>query len=150
MNKLKRVKPDIQRMKNHFERTTFKKLKKYGKVEYEDRPLSYIINRIYNPDFSLSWLCNGIYQLSIIETKGYFSPEDRQKQKLIKEQYPDLDIRILFLADNKINRRSKTRYSDWCQQQGIAYAIREIPKDWFTKADSIIEARQTKDAQYST
>lgn len=136
--------------RNHFERTTFKKLKKYGKVEYETHPLDYVIRRTYNPDFILSWLCSGIYQTTFVETKGYFSPEDRQKQKLIKEQYPDLDLRILFLADNKINRRSKTRYSDWCQQQGIAYAIREIPQDWFTKHDSVIEGRQAKDAQYST
>lgn len=140
----------MNKLKNHFERTTFKKLKKYGKVDYEGQTLSYVLVRNYLPDFRLSWLCSGIYQTTFVETKGYFSPEDRQKQKLIKEQYPDLDLRILFLADNKINRRSKTRYSDWCQQQGIAYAIREIPQDWFTKHDSVIEGRQAKDAQYST
>ncbi len=125
----------MNKLKNEFEKRTYKKLKKYGKVDYETQKLGYVINRVYLPDFILRWLRNGIYQTTYLETKGYFSPEDRQKHKLIKEQHPDLDIRILFLSDNKINRRSKTRYSDWCKQQGIMYALREIPKDWFTTSD---------------
>lgn len=131
----------MNKFKNEFEKRTFKKLKKYGKVEYEVKEIPYIINRIYLPDFKVQWLRNNIYQTTYIETKGYFSPEDRQKHKLVKTQNPDLDIRLLFLSDNKINRRSKTRYSDWCIQQGIYYALREIPKEWFTAADPRVTAQ---------
>lgn len=125
----------MNKFKSDFERRTFKKLKKYGKVDYEVKEFNYYILRSYLPDFEIKWLREGIYQTTYLETKGYFSPEDRQKHRLIKAQYPDVDIRILFLADNKINRRSKTRYSDWCKQQGIMYALREIPKEWFTSND---------------
>lgn len=123
--------------KSELERRTFKKLKKYGKIQYEVRELPYVIARSYLPDFEVKWLREGVYQTTYVETKGYFSPEDRQKMRLVIEQHPDLDIRILFMSDNKINRRSKMRYSDWCNKQGIRYAIREIPKDWFSTTDQI-------------
>ena len=45
--------------------------------------------RSYTPDF---WLPNNI----VVETKGFFTVQDRQKHIWIKEQYPKLDLRFVF------------------------------------------------------
>jgi len=51
----------------------------------------------------------------------------------IKEQNPDLDIRIVFYRDNpsQLGRGSKTRPSDWAIKYGFPFAVKEIPKEWF-------------------
>jgi hypothetical protein len=100
--------------------------KLYGNVEYETEKIKYTINevRTYTPDFKLP---NGI----IIETKGRFTPDDRKKHLLIKEQYPDLDIRFVFSnSNNKIRKGSKTSYADWCDKNGFLYADKLIPEEW--------------------
>lgn len=77
----------------------------------------------YTPDF---FLPSGI----IIECKGRFDPADRKKILSFKECHPDVDLRMVFEFDNKLTRRSKTRYSEWCRKNGIEYAIKEVPKEW--------------------
>ena len=98
------------------------------KVEYESEKLPYTIpasQHTYHPDFKLP---NGIY----IETKGRFVLADRKKHILIKEQYPALDIRFVFTnSKNKINKKSKTTYADWCVKNGFKYADKFIPDEWF-------------------
>ena len=61
------------------------------KIRYEKLAIKYVITRVasYKPDFILD---NGI----IIEVKGWFKAKDRNKHRLIKEQYPELDIRFIF------------------------------------------------------
>lgn len=78
----------------------------------------------YTPDFILE---NGI----IIESKGRFLTEDRQKHLLVQKQNPDLDIRFVFSnSKTKISKRSKTTYADWCIKHGFQYADKLIPDDW--------------------
>jgi len=97
--------------------------------EYENKAniVKYIIpvsDHTYLPDFKLP---NGI----IVETKGRFVLADRKKHKLIKEQYPDLDIRFVFSNSNtKISKGSKTTYASWCEKLGIPYADKTIPQSW--------------------
>lgn len=95
--------------------------------EYERHKIKYIApatERKYTPDFRLP---NGIF----IETKGRFVAADRKKHLLIKQQYPDLDIRFLFQnSNNKLTKRSKTTYAQWCEKHGFIYAEKEIPKEW--------------------
>ena len=63
----------------------------------------------YTPDFVLP---NGI----IIETKGQFVSADRKKHLLVREEYPELDIRFVFSnANARIGQKSDTRYADWCE-----------------------------------
>ncbi len=120
------------KFKSDFEKNTYRSLKSRDiKVEYEPDKLSYHVVRNYIPDFKIKWLRQGVYQTTYIETKGYFSSADRTKMRLVKEQYPDLDIRMVFLSDNKINKNSKTRYSDWCEQHKFPYTFITIPKHWF-------------------
>lgn len=77
----------------------------------------------YTPDFFLD---NGV----IIEAKGRFTAADRRKQIAIREAHPSLNIKMLFMRDNKIHRNSDTKYSDWCMQNDIEFAIKEIPLAW--------------------
>lgn len=78
----------------------------------------------YTPDFVLE---NGI----IIESKGRFLTEDRQKHLLVQKQHPEHDIRFVFSnSKTKISKRSKTTYADWCDKHGFLYADKEIPHAW--------------------
>ena len=82
----------------------------------------------YTPDFVLP---NGI----IIEAKGIFEREDRQKHLLIKMQYPDLDIRFVFQNHKlKLYKGSKTTYADWADKNGFKYSARQIPEAWFRES----------------
>jgi len=87
--------------------------------KYEDEKIEYTIPETkhkYIPDFTLS---NGIR----IEVKGNFDAKSRQKMAYVTEQNPDLDVRMVFMSDNKISKSSKTRYSDWCLKRSIDFII---------------------------
>ena len=105
-------------------------------VQYEMFPLKYEIPaRLarYTADFVLP---NGL----IVETKGRFVTADRTKHRLIKEQYPELDIRFVFSNPNsKIGKKSKTSYAMWCDRLGIPYAAKLIPVAWLEEPP--LEAR---------
>lgn len=97
------------------------------KAQYEPFKISYEVPASvhrYTPDYVLP---NGI----IIETKGRFVSADRKKHKLIKDQYPDLDVRFVFSnSRGKISKASKTTYGMWCEKYGFKYADRFVPEDW--------------------
>jgi len=99
-------------------------------VQYEMFPLKYMVpERLarYTPDFVLH---NGI----VIETKGRFVTADRTKHRLIREQFPDLDIRFVFSNPNtKIGKKSSTTYGMWCERLGIPYAAKTIPSEWLNE-----------------
>ena len=99
-------------------------------MRFEEEKLRYVrpaSNHTYTPDFVLD---NGI----IIETKGLFSTEDRQKHILVKAQHPDRDIRLVFSnAHAKIAKGSKTTYAMWADHNGIPWAHRTIPPDWLAE-----------------
>lgn len=98
-------------------------------VKYEDpaSKIRYVIPQrptTYTPDFKLP---NGI----IVETKGRFVTADRKKHKLIKEQFPHLDIRFVFSNPNaRISKTSRTTYADWCNTHGFQYAHANRPNEW--------------------
>ena len=100
-------------------------------VEYESHKIRYVKpsrNATYTPDFMLP---NGI----IIETKGRFVTQDRQKHLLIKEQHPELDIRFVFSnSRTKISKQSKTTYGMWCEKNGFRYADKLIPHYWLKES----------------
>ena len=91
------------------------------RIEYE-RPAR---KTKYTPDYVLP---NGI----IIETKGLFHAEDREKHLLVREQHPDLDIRFVFTKSRtRIYPGSKTTVAMWCEKHGFLYAEQLIPLEWF-------------------
>jgi hypothetical protein len=84
--------------------------------------------RTYTPDFPLR---NGV----VVETKGRFLTEARQKHKLIKEQHPDLDIRFVFSnSKTKLSKGSPTTYAMWCAKNGFQWADKAIPQSWLDEA----------------
>lgn len=93
------------------------------KVRYEELGIPYTIEAVYNPDWILP---NGI----IVETKGNFDAKDRSKHLLVQQQYPWLDIRLVFQRDNKLYKKSETHYSEWCKKYGILFAIGKVPAAW--------------------
>ena len=95
--------------------------------EYEGVSFPYTIQHLYTPDFILP---NGV----ILETKGYWRPEDRRKVKQVITENPEIDLRMVFQDPyKKISKKSKTTYSKWCQRYGIRWcAFHAIPIDWLT------------------
>ncbi len=80
--------------------------------------------RTYTPDFLL--VPSGIR----IEVKGRLTAKDRSKLAAVVEQNPSLDLRLIFGQDNKINKNSNTRYSDWANQHNIPFHLKVIPSEW--------------------
>ena len=95
--------------------------------EYESTKVPYVIQHNYTPDFLLP---NGIF----LECKGFWEPEDRRKIKNVKEQHPELDIRMVFQSPfNKISKKSKTTYAQWCDKHNIPWtSFTNIPLEWLT------------------
>ena len=93
--------------------------------EYESTKVPYTIQHNYHPDFILP---NYVH----LETKGYWSPEDRRKVLAVKRDNPDLDLRMVFQAPyNKISKKSKTTYAMWCEKHAIPWtSFHNIPLDW--------------------
>jgi hypothetical protein len=101
---------------------------------YEDQVIEYLkpakIAR-YTPDFVLE---NGI----IIEVKGRFLTADRQKHLLVKQQFPDLDIRFVFSrSKERISKKSKTTYAMWCEKHGFIFSDETIPSQWLEETADV-------------
>lgn len=114
-------------------------------VTYESDKIPYVVparDSNYIPDFKLP---GNIY----IEGKGRFghrgnqkaSTEERHKMILVKQQHPELDIRLVF--DNPklpIYKGSKTTYAKWADTHGFPWAIKLIPLEWIKEAKANEEA----------
>lgn len=80
----------------------------------------------YKPDFCLPSQC------IVIEAKGRFSKADRDKMLRVKQQYPELDIRMIFQKKEKIT--TKMTNLDWCEQHGFPAAVgTSLPLEWLNK-----------------
>ncbi len=93
--------------------------------EYESTKVEYTISHIYYPDFILP---NGI----ALECKGYWDSADRRKIKAVKQQHPELDLRMVFQAPfNTISKKSKTTYAKYCEKLNIPWcSFANIPIKW--------------------
>lgn len=113
--------------RSNAEKLFAKYLRKQGiQYEYEPTKFEYEVNesRKYTPDFLVG---KDIY----IEFKGKFDGAARKKMLLVKNQNPRVDFRIVFMQDNKISKKSKTRYSDWAIRHGFKYHIGiSLPPEW--------------------
>lgn len=80
----------------------------------------------YTVDFVLK---NGVF----LEAKGRFTSGDRTKILRVLEQNPTLDLRMVLMRNQRLNKRSNTMYSEWCEKHGIPYVVSvdgEIPLEW--------------------
>ena len=112
-----------------------KKNFRYEDLKIEWKDLRY---RTYSPDFILD---NGI----IVETKGIFDNEDRRKHLAVREQHPELDIRLVFSnAKAKLYKGSKTTYAMWCEKNNFLYSHRVIPPDWLEEKGKAVKTKRIK------
>lgn len=130
--KRKKITKDSAGVKHGFrsglEESFIKTLEDYNiKPNYESREFVYTVpesRHKYTPDFPVS-------PHIVIETKGRWVLEDRQKMLLVIEQYPEIDFRIVFYnANQKIKKGSKTSYGMWCDKHNIKWANKSIPAEW--------------------
>lgn len=118
-------------VRSGLEDTICKELTELGvDYKYEELKLKYTQPskvRTYTPDIELP---NGI----IVEIKGRWVAADRQKIAMVKEQHPDLDLRMVFSNSKaKISKASKTTYAMYCDKIGIPYADKHIPLEWINE-----------------
>lgn len=115
-------------------------------VEYETDQITYTWperQATYTPDFKLPKQGGFFY----VETKGVWDVNDRQKHLLLKDQHPDLDIRLCFLKDGRLYKGSPTRYSAYCEKHGLRYALKHIPEDWLKEGDTAHEPEDEPEPQ---
>ena len=112
--------------KSGLEAQVAKWTKKYN-GKYESETISYVQPKRYKPDFVFT---NTDGRKWYLEVKGWFRYEDQAKMKAVKFSSPDLDIRMYFPHDNKV-QSSKMKNSEWCEKYGFPYAIGKIPRSWF-------------------
>ena len=93
--------------------------------QYESEKLGYTIEHSYTPDFVLP-------NYTYLEAKGYWSPADRRKILNVKKANPEIDLRMVFQSPyNKINKKSKTTYAQWCEKHDIPWSsYQNIPIEW--------------------
>lgn len=109
--------------RNKFETKILEQLVKHKvSFKYEDEKIPYVLYRNYIPDFIIETPRGKIY----IEAKGYLRPEHKAKMVAVKQQYPDLDIRMLFYSYNK-------KYIKWAEKYGFKYATYVIPEEWLNE-----------------
>jgi hypothetical protein len=109
---------------------------------YEDRWVHYKVPERaakYKPDFPIK------DTNILIEVKGRFGgpgrwgtdrgAEERQKLILLKEQHPELDIRLVFdRSSTKIYKGSKTTYAKWADDHGFKWADKtRVPPEWIAE-----------------
>lgn len=85
--------------------------------------------------YTVDWtLLNG----PLIETKGYLSDHaERTKYVLLKQQYPDLDLRFVFDNPNKLCGGTKYTHAKWADKYQIPWcSIRdeETIKQWIEES----------------
>jgi hypothetical protein len=96
----------------------------------------------YLPDYTI----NGTNIL--LEAKGRFGggnprfkqpagdgAKERQKLILLREQHPELDIRLIFQrASTPIYPGSKTTYAKWAEDHGFPWSDKgRVPEDWIAE-----------------
>lgn len=128
MPRQRRVKANKKTIvRSKFEASLVKQLDELkAKYKYESLKIKYTVPEkvhTYTPDFVLA---NGI----IVEAKGKLTSADRKKMMLVAQQNKQLDIRFVFMQDNKLSKVSKTKYSDWASKNGFQYAFKQIPESW--------------------
>lgn len=136
MSKKKKNKtPDFKKhgFKSPLELNHSQQLKKLSKkfnvrITYETDFIPYVLERKYNPDFTITHKDGSIFY---IESKGYFRSTDRTKLRACLANGSRPRIRLVFAVDNKLHAKSSMRYSDWCKKYGFEYAIGTIPEEWF-------------------
>ena len=139
--------PVKTRFRSGFEEKLAKQIEDAGlPVKYETCVLNYVWparSSTYCPDFEIT-TAGGKHFL--IEAKGYFDTQARNKMILVRQQHPDLDIRLVFQnANSPIYRGSPTSYRAWAERHGFPYAHKSIPPEWLTEEGDVSDEPEQED-----
>lgn len=103
-------------------------------IDYESNTFEYSVRHSYLPDFKVRTRTGRIIY---IEAKGNgraFDPSVRTKLINVRDQHPEIDLRLVFYSDGKIGPKRKDgsylKQSDWAQKNKFKFAIKEIPEEW--------------------
>ena len=78
---------------------------------------------VYTPDF--------FFRTWTVEAKGKFTAKDRKRVCALLSANPrPMKFAMLFQRDNKLSKSSTTRYSEWCEKQGIPWAVGWFNEEW--------------------
>lgn len=120
--------------KNSFESGIYEEIKARARnhrfyVAYEQDDLHFVLKRRYRTDFTIEFESG---HKRYIETKGFLRSGDITKMLAVRQQHPDLDIRIVFQKDNVVIG-SRKRYSEWATRVGYPWAIGHVPEEWYVE-----------------
>ena len=109
--------------KSKWEGRVADRLKELGlPVKYEKTIIRYVVPEslhTYKPDFTIT-------KNVFIEAKGKFDAQDRKKHLLLLKQHPDKEIWLVFMNPrNRLSKKSKTTYMEWCQKNGVRFLSME-------------------------
>lgn len=129
-----------RKVKSQFEFDLYKELTGLtgglrASIEYETEKLEYTEYKQYIPDLIVRYSGDNDGERTVyIEGKGYFPYPERAKMIAVKEQNPQLDIRIVFYRDtpSSLGKGSKMKPTEWATKYGFPSAVKTIPEEWFT------------------
>ena len=121
--------------RSHFEKLVAEQLvAERISFEFEGHALAYEafhIKRQCFPDFYI------VKTGAFLEAKGLLRREDRMKWTLIKQSYPDVDVRFLFWRAHQSiesgvcwDGEPWPTYAEWADSLGIPWAERKVPVEW--------------------
>lgn len=101
---------------------------------YEGEMFKYHLpGRKYKPDFIVELPNN---EVIYVEVKGWLRPEDRTKMIAVRDQHPEMDLRIVFVNSSKtINKGSKTTYGEWATKHCFKWSEKIIPQAWLKEEE---------------
>lgn len=70
-----------------------------------------------------------------LELKGRLEASDRTKYIAVREANSKLDLRFIFLSDNKLHKHSTKRYSVWAAENDFKWCIKIPPEEWLMKKE---------------
>jgi len=129
---LKRRKLEIviaKKYKSKFERTVADIFKKKKIVaEYEPDKFNYTLDLTYTPDWKVTQGSAPTARAVYIETKGKFDYTERRKILGVLKSNPGIDLRMMFMRNNKLGKGSKMNYGEWCDKHEIKWSVSpELP-----------------------
>lgn len=125
----------MNKFRNKFESKTGEFLDEQDiKYTYETERLAYTVVGKYIPDFIITRK-NGTKLY--VETKGNgrsFDGASRRKLIAVKQQHPEVDLRIVFYGNGSIGptRKDGSRMTqgEWADKHSFKWAVRNIPPEW--------------------
>ena len=95
-------------------------------------PLRYTVEHTYTSDIKV-WPLDGSAPF-LVEVKGYWPSEDRNKWLKMWQQNPREDIRLAFQKPNTpLRKGARTTYAQWADKHGIKWCdvgTGGLPAEW--------------------